>query len=390
MVQIRGADLGSETTVEVDGVVIPPAFSNGSALDFELPVSAGQNPGFVEIVAVNGTARSAPIQLEVVDAVRFSTVSGRARTGCALSVDGDAYCWSDGVETPQLGGVNIPRKLAGGIKFTSLGANPFEGCGLTAAGTVYCFPTSGAQPTPVLKPTPVFVSLSVGSNEKCGLTSDGETWCWNNGESPTARRITNVPAFTKISSGIHQCGLTADGTAHCWGPSDSRGQLGAAPGTPQPVTVSSTIKFSHISAGQVHTCAVATTGASYCWGDNQYGELGADDGTPHTGPVQVSTTLTFTSIIAGNLMSCGMTAVKDAYCWGSNTSDILGTGVLSSSKPTTAVRHFKVISLSSGDGLSQSLGSESTTCVVSDKNNLYCWGFDVGATPRRLDPAMPH
>src|SRR3569623_805938 len=91
-----------------------------------------------------------------------------------------------------------------------------------------------------------------------------------------------------------------------------------------------------VSAGAEHTCGLKTDGTAFCWGSNQYGPLGAahvDTVCTNTSttypcasrPSVVTTSLKFTSVSAGQRHSCGITTNLEAYCWGANAQGQIGS-----------------------------------------------------------------
>jgi alpha-tubulin suppressor-like RCC1 family protein len=74
---------------------------------------------------------------------RFASITAGAVHSCALTVDGDAWCWGSNVYG-QLGNDSntdsaVPVRVAGGHSFTSLHAFGSHDCGVTSAGETFCW-----------------------------------------------------------------------------------------------------------------------------------------------------------------------------------------------------------------------------------------------------------
>jgi alpha-tubulin suppressor-like RCC1 family protein len=105
----------------------------------------------------------------------FSAVAASQTTTCALTTDGDAYCWGEGGAGqlgsggagPELCGSEAsprecsktPIPVSGGLKFKSLAGSHRLFCGLTPDGTVYCW---GHGVLGSANATPSFVPVKVG------------------------------------------------------------------------------------------------------------------------------------------------------------------------------------------------------------------------------------
>ena len=329
----------------------------------------------------NGTTGgSYPTPAAVGGGRKFAQVAAYMDRTCALTPDGDAFCWGFN-DDGGLGigsitdGSAIPLAVVGGLRFKSIGMGQHHVCGLTLDGTAYCWGTGAVlgdgETNQSSAPVAVaggltFSALTVGDSHACGLTAAGRAYCWGAnwlgqlGDSTTVDRLAPVPVtggltFTALSAGYyHTCALAPGGTGYCWG-LNSEGQLGTGSTTgPQacasfnwgdvacstaPARVTGSLQWTVISAGgQIgHSCALTPTGRAYCWGTNSSGQLGT--GTP-TGPnectlsdascsprpLPVAGTLAFTSVSAGAWHSCGLTTDALAYCWGGNGSGELGDG----------------------------------------------------------------
>jgi alpha-tubulin suppressor-like RCC1 family protein len=195
---------------------------------------------------------------------------------CVAADDGRVACWGwndhgqagtgqddDKVMTPT------PVDLAdvpAGTRFTSVAAGAFHACALSTDGEAWCWGwnRTGCLGTGDLldrgRParavpagaTPRFVSLQAAYGHTCALDADGEAWCWgDNGSGQAAPgrpdheidRPSRVfpedaaghPLFSRIAPGTHRtCAIATDGRLWCWGaPIDTLFDIGhmEAPGT---------------------------------------------------------------------------------------------------------------------------------------------------------------
>ena len=299
---------------------------------------------------------------------------------CALTADGQAYCWGLNA-AGQLGdGSNTTRATAvavsGAERYRALAAASHT-CGLTLGGKVLCWGsnsegelgngtfTSSNIPAPIASnnvPSEQFTAVTTGGIGafSCALRSDGQALCWGDDQSGELgfnstqtchvadphgpgydTRCSNIPVsaapgfqFDTLTAGnTHVCGRRS-GAMFCWG-GDSSGQLGgtAAPNTCQgPITsyaCSATplrvggIAPAMASAGFFDTCVLTDTGASYCWGriSDTSGVSPLDPGANRIGAGA------YKQISSGSSNVCAIGMDDRLYCLGSNASGALGNGV---------------------------------------------------------------
>jgi alpha-tubulin suppressor-like RCC1 family protein len=189
-----------------------------------------------------------------------------------------------------------------------------------------------------MRPAPFSVVMTAALLTACGGgASSRPTPCSGGG---------CVVAISAARSANSACALLESGEVKCWG-SNSYGQLGnaevpiAAPGSLEPVAVSSLAGASAIAVGEWNGCALVGGGAVKCWGDNTTGQLG--NGST-TGAIanwlgwtaeDVAGLTGVSAISAASWHTCALVRGKGVKCWGANTYGDLGDG-------TTIERHTPV------------------------------------------------
>lgn len=212
-------------------------------------------------------------------------------------------------------------------------------------------------------------------------------------DSTAPRAVILAGRFTDVSAGGgHACALDTLRQAWCWG-SNGSGAVGVTvetctpllSGNPNyggcivsPKRVTTTLRFTQISAGRYHTCGVATTGEAYCWGSNASGQLGSATvaGSCGTGPcsstpVLVEGGFTFKSIAAGRATTCGITTTNVGKCWGALLGPIAGP-----STPATRSTPTTVTIPATNDSLWNSFArpGETSACGITGADRPLCWG----------------
>jgi alpha-tubulin suppressor-like RCC1 family protein len=303
------------------------------------------------------------------DPPRFVEITSGAAHACALSDDGDVWCWGannlgqagQGVVSAV---VRAPTRIASTRSYVAVAAGAMHTCAISTDKTLDCW---GFDPSGELgrgdgqmncgvgrcnpMPGPVasmrrFESVVAGHQHTCAI-SGGEAWCWGNNSrgqlgvenagdrcdgSACARVPRRVQALRTVvamtAGGAHSCAAVADGSTWCWGDNRS-GQLGI--GQPQlelsarPVRVASDYRFAALVSGAMHTCGLTSTGAVACWGDNDAGQLGAGFTNRSDVPLRESMRLSWRRVSAAARTTCGITDAGEARCWGFGGGDRLGT-----------------------------------------------------------------
>ncbi len=306
-----------------------------------------------------------------------TSISAGGAHACALLDSGEVYCWGTALfgrlgnnvrqglfPTPVL--VQFPQGI-GAITEVQTGGSAT--CALTADGEAYCWGYDvlgtlgdGAPPLPneeegstvyeSLVPVRVaapdgtrFVALSYVSRHVCAVTDTGAGYCWGQAEffklgigftdilnSPVPARVqpTDVSFAAIATHTIATSGLGMDGQLYGWGqgadPDPSASGLSSLALSATPVPGSRSYK--DLDGGEgFHACALTTSGEADCWGNNLRGYLGTGDTTASITPIPVVTDQRFESIDVSTFHSCAIVeGGGEAYCWGSNEMGEVGTG----------------------------------------------------------------
>ncbi|PKN59038.1 MAG: hypothetical protein CVU56_02795 [Deltaproteobacteria bacterium HGW-Deltaproteobacteria-14] len=342
----------------------------------------------------------------------FVQVDGGEEHTCAVTNDGQVWCWGVG-EYGQLGrGVFEGADPLSPGRVPNLGgviqvhAGRYMTCARTAAGQTWCWGGEhlgngqvGWSASPLQIPALTgATSIAIGEFHACATLATGGIKCWGAGDG---RLGTNswepalFPASVRTSAGsllsdlgagyqvstswAHTCGRLNSGEMWCWGSDGCAcGALGADPGSfdyfgtalvAVRVSLSATAE---IAVAATYSCARHSSGAISCWGDASRGGLG-DGTTSNAGwaPVTVSAITTAVELSASWLSTCARLANGTVRCWGGNESGQLGTGSAAdySATPGTV-----------GPGLTAvtSLGSGNSHHCAIQGGDVYCWGANWG------------
>lgn len=334
------------------------------------------------------------------DSVDETAPSDPALTGghwhsCYLTAGQDVYCWGHN-EWGQIGNgttqnTSTPLKVYTPVLFEQIEAGYMFNCGLSQ-GQAYCWgenehgqigdgtTTDRWVPTKVNTPL-VFKQVTAGDGHACGLQHNGEVACWganDNAQITDPVRgaviawpypVTTGVRFTTITAGqLHTCGLDEEGRAYCWG-YNGHGQIGIGSTeifVPTPSLVSDELRFTQISAGYRHTCGVTFERETWCWGRNPEGQLG--DGTTNDSgvPVAVAGKLDMKQVFTGYFNTCGITTSDETFCWGQNWKGQLGDGTTDRKTVPTAV--------ATSEAFVDLAMMVTTTCGRTGAGQLLCWG----------------
>ena len=276
-----------------------------------------------------------PVDVRGIDGTAIMITAGE-RHACALSSDGNVYCWGgndlgqigDGTTATRPGAVKIALRMAA----TAVGAGGEHTCAVLATSGLQCwgrdwegqagdgttaFYTKHLEPVDVVEANNQTllgvrsVSTGGGFGHTCALMSSAAVRCWGSrawgelgdGVTPEGAWRSSVPtdvlgiesAVIGLSAGGtedqggHTCVVTAEHEVKCWGRgyegqlgitlSDADGVIGTATSVPG-------LRADSVSAGARHTCAVSS-GEILCWGQNDHGQLGDGGFTSRAAPAPV-------------------------------------------------------------------------------------------------------
>lgn len=273
------------------------------------------------------------------DLVHVIHASSTYYTQCAVTSEGDVYCWGD----------NNNFGLGHAQSLDMACPNP--------GGAAFCNPT----PTKVGLPGGVHAAnVSVGIYHTCILSTAGDVYCWganDKGEigAPLATPKSITPVKVPLPASVEQvevdedvysqsCAL-AGGNVWCWGANDGGG-LGHDPAEDSPCGAGAACAYLprkvetatgflanivQIGVGRGFGCALDNQGAVWCWGNDVWGILGkgtanvprfkADKVTGGALPAKVSQLVTD----RGN-SAFAIDANGAVYAWGRNNYATLGSG----------------------------------------------------------------
>jgi alpha-tubulin suppressor-like RCC1 family protein len=201
---------------------------------------------------------------EVAGGLEFAHLgTAMGQTVCGITTDARLYCWGRG-DTGQLADAPTgmcnqgacatePRPIIPQQRFRAVAAGPHHTCAITTDGQAFCWGLNGESNrlgsnafardddsrsnAPIAVTTDArFTTVTVGADHACALSVDGTAWCWGSNRNgqlgalldapwwyPSQPTVGNVPMpFHSISAGAHYtCGVSAmagvDGRIYCWG-----------------------------------------------------------------------------------------------------------------------------------------------------------------------------
>ena len=340
---------------------------------------------------------------------RFASISAGNTHTCALTPNGEAWCWGDG-RTGALGdGVlqvqRWPQRVQTSEQFVEIGAGGAFTCARTQDGAVHCWGSERPVPgwpdvaaTPVRVPTRIQATmLSVGRRHACFLDRERRAHCWGfNVDGETGTGTAGIEAamiaaptpvvgdhrFQSLSAGAGvTCGVRIDGIVLCWG-SDIDGMIG--PGATQrcadvgsvrcstiPVAVESPHRWTSVSVGTRHACAMASTTEVFCWGSNDAGQAGVYDARhPVTAvPSRVDLSVKVSSVASGGIHTCAITDGARLFCWGADAWTFSDPRHYARElRPREPIRGVRFSAVSTG---------QVHVCALEVAGRARCWGDTI-------------
>ncbi len=303
----------------------------------------------------NGTTGKASLMVEAgeIPGGAAAVESGADHT-CAISADGEVWCWGANAKG-QLGdgrmeNRSVPAAVAALTeRAVMLAAGDSFTCALTEAGGVKCWGWNirgqmgdgtfedRALPADVNGLESGVIAIAAGTEHACALLAAGGVRCWGNGSvgqlGSGLMQISNQPvdaagmpegAVEIAAGGNYSCARTAGGKVMCWGSmgprvpeSDFLAAREVAGFQAEPVS---------ISVGSDFACALNGAGGVECWGANPLGQLGNRTNTDSPSrPAAAGLSGAASELTAGNSHACALLRGGGVECWGDNYRWQLGS-----------------------------------------------------------------
>ena len=189
----------------------------------------------------------------VTGGIKWKALDSGDIAACGLSLDGTAYCWGDNTygqlgigSAPSDTGCYLrvcklaPTAVSTSVRFVQISVGTYSACALTTDGEAYCWGGGGTASVPASLGAFRFATLSVGDFTTCGVTQDQKTLCWGYSNGMGALIPASSPAEVRLPSALrsvakatldHGCGVGVDNLLYCWGwprPVTGLGYLGPA------------------------------------------------------------------------------------------------------------------------------------------------------------------
>lgn len=248
-------------------------------------------------------------------------------TSCALTIEGDVYCWGSnnrgllGFPAGPWEERGSPVKV-GNSKYTRLAGMGFTACGITAPS----LENGGVS------------SVECWGDNTWGQTGllDGQTYVH------VPRAVPNLTHVTDLSGDIGGfCGVTEAGVAVCWGVNNGGMLTGVAddrrdilPPTEVSLPVAG-LQMKKISVGRDLNCAITTADDVYCWGHAKAMQDSIPNENKTVGPSLMfapkntsgdQLPLKAWTISTNFGSTCAVTLDKELVCWGLEGDGRLGNG----------------------------------------------------------------
>jgi alpha-tubulin suppressor-like RCC1 family protein len=196
---------------------------------------------------------SSPV--ETFGVIRYVSIATGAHHSCGATRQGKVFCWGAnnrgqlGNAGTTLSQVPFPIRMNRKVTITKVTAGADHTCALSSEGEVFCWGENEAgqigngKAGKALAPTGLrdaesFTAIAAGGNETCGIRVDGTASCWGSNASgalgPSAVGGARIPTpalagnkLTAIVLGAGRgCALRADGETVCWGQTTPAGSAG--------------------------------------------------------------------------------------------------------------------------------------------------------------------
>ena len=407
-ITIRGTNFGEDST-EVS-VIMSNITANVVQFSDSLILAEVVNPegdtGPIDVeVIVNNTTSQIYNEFYI---LRITSVATSEFHSCAITLEGNVYCWGDN-EQGQLGNGStidsvypVSVETPGGVTFTDIVAARYHTLAIDESGQVWGWGSNSAGqlgigtstnstiPEMVLGLEGVSIEkVSTGIAHTLALDVNGQIWAWGNnnsgrlGDGTEMDRLSPVQVsgpqnvvFNDVAAGVyHSVALDTDGQAWAWG-NNAFGKLGDGTTVnrlvPTAVMMPTNVSFTNVAGGSDHTIALSSTDGVWAWGSNEIAQLGSGSMLSSATPVQVDFAVgsQIKTIMTGHYHNLAITSENELWGWGSSSSGRLGAGFTTATvEAPTALQTpentgFYLLSANRNHSLAISLGS----------SKVYAWG----------------
>ncbi|WP_433796576.1 hypothetical protein [Actinoplanes sp. CA-252034] len=359
---------------------------------------------------LGGPASSAvPVRVTLPDAATATAVTVGGGHACALLTGGTVACWGadeHGQRSGTVSSARTPARVSGltGVSAVSAGAD--HTCALTGIA-VSCFGANDAGQLgrtvattggPAAVTVPAATAVSAGNRYTCVTLLSGQARCFGAGRAgqlgdgagldwAVPMTVLNLDTATSVAAaggtGATTCALTRDGSLWCFGANGS-GQLGTGADS-RSSRASGPIAglggTTRIAVGDDAGCVIRDAGV-WCWGDNRWGDAGGVAGVPVPHPTRVPLPdgVKARTVVVGAGTTCVLSEANEVYCWGANDAGQAGQPAA----PTVTPAPVPI------KGASEISVGDKVTCVRRANGTLWCFGradlLGAGLTERTPNP----